>query len=635
MLAVTRDPCANTLGPERRGESEVAAIETQGSEQTTHDASHAGRQRIVHLSRLRWFHWVVIALSTALTLLAWRISSTMLEARAEQRLDAYALQAVELFTEKLESHADLLRASAGLVAASEEVTPAEWRRYTEALALAEQFPAISGLGVVYRIPRSDALAFTAEQRSGRPDFRLHPEHAEPIHLPLTLIAPQRLERAMTGFDLAHEPLRRSAIARAMAHGTVQITAPIDLANRGGVGFTMVAPFEASGTSEAGEPDSGRPAGAAVAAMKVIDLAKGALSSGERQVMIRVSDGDRTLYDELPGPTEELARASSWTTSRTLSLYGRQWHFEVRSTPAFHASVDHGGPHVILVGGLTIEALLLALFVAHARANRHCLVAEKANASLLANQAELESCNRTLETCNEELEAFAHVVSHDLKTPLNGLIYLAEFIEEDLADYEADPEARTRIATNVDRLKRHAVHGRALIDGVLAYSETGTTVHTAEEVGVGALLADIGDTLELNGEQLALSDDLPVLRTDRMRLEQVLTNLVGNALKYHPDRDLLRIRVGADRLDERTVRFSVSDNGPGIAKHDHERIFELFGTLGRVDDVDSTGVGLSIVKRTVERLGGSVSVESSPGCGATFVFDWPAHPTALDDVPKAA
>jgi len=587
------------------------------------DPPNAARPRTGPLDRLRWSHRAFIVLSTALIFLAWHVSSTMLEARTDERFDALALQAVELFTERLDSHADLLRASAGLVAASENVTPDEWRRYTDALSLADQFPAISGLGVLYRVSRQAAPAFVAEQRSVRPDFRIFPDHAEALHLPLTLIAPRDLEANMVGFDLAHESLRREAIFRAMRRETVQITAPIDLAGQeGDLGFVMVAPFD----SDVSGGD--RPAGVTVASMRIVDLAEGSLGQERRQVAIRVSDGGRTLYDEHAASVTEDDREPRRSSSHTLPLYGREWHFEVQSTSAFHASIDRAGPRAILIGGLLLDVFLIALFSAHRRASRHSLSADRANASLRENQAKLEDCN-------EELEAFAHVVSHDLKTPLNGVMYLIEYIEEDLADYAHDAEARERVANNVRRLKKQVCRGRSLIEGVLTYSEAETRVSSSERVDVRALLEDIGDALELDGDRLVLSDDLPELETHRTRLDQVLTNLVSNAAKYHPDRARLRVEVNADRVDDRTVRFRVGDNGPGIEERYHERIFELFGTLDHASEVDSTGVGLSIVKKTVERLGGTISLESTPGRGTTFVFDWPAYPTALDEMPMAA
>ena len=107
----------------------------------------------------------------------------------------------------------------------------------------------------------------------------------------------------------------------------------------------------------------------------------------------------------------------------------------------------------------------------------------------------------------------------------------------------------------------------------------------------------------------------------VRFQQVLANLVGNALKYHHEPERATVTVSVDETDDFYV-FSVSDDGPGIDPKFHERIFDVFQTLQTKDDVESTGIGLSIVKKAVESHGGRVTLLSDNGKGATFTFEWP-------------
>ncbi len=119
----------------------------------------------------------------------------------------------------------------------------------------------------------------------------------------------------------------------------------------------------------------------------------------------------------------------------------------------------------------------------------------------------------------------------------------------------------------------------------------------------------------------LETGLPVLITQALRFEQVAANLIGNAVQHHPKRDALIIRVGAAEAGARW-RFRVTDNGSGIDPKCHKRIFEILETTNGRGGAESTGIGLAIVKKAVEDSGGTIAVESQPGRGATFTFDWP-------------
>jgi signal transduction histidine kinase len=128
--------------------------------------------------------------------------------------------------------------------------------------------------------------------------------------------------------------------------------------------------------------------------------------------------------------------------------------------------------------------------------------------------------------------------------------------------------------------------------------------------------------ELKPGELQLVGDLGMVKEDTFNLRRVLENLVGNAIKYHDGRTDRRIVVSAKADGERSS-FSVSDNGPGIDSKFHERIFDVFQTLREGEANESTGIGLSIVKKTVERHGGRVLLTSKLGEGSTFSFDWPS------------
>lgn len=243
-----------------------------------------------------------------------------------------------------------------------------------------------------------------------------------------------------------------------------------------------------------------------------------------------------------------------------------------------------------------------------------LFEELKNSQMLTER--LATSNDGLQRANKELDQFAYVASHDLKAPLRGIANLSQWIEEDLGDSApADlVEKTTLIRGRVQRLE-------ALIDGILQYSRAGRVRLHIECVNVGALLTDVVELLAPPPEiDITIAPSMPSIMTERTPLQQVFMNLLGNAIKYNK-RAGAKIDVSVIDKGDRYA-FSVADNGPGIAAEYHERIFGIFQTLESRDRVEGTGIGLSVVKKTVELHGGSVIVNSALGKGATFTFEWP-------------
>lgn len=236
--------------------------------------------------------------------------------------------------------------------------------------------------------------------------------------------------------------------------------------------------------------------------------------------------------------------------------------------------------------------------------------------LLASE---RSLTQELERSNNELDQFAYIASHDLKAPLRGIANLTEWIEEDLGD-RLSGESREHMRLLKGRVNRM----EALIDGILTYSRAGRVKEKPEEVDVGALLTESIELLSPSeGTEVVIATAMPRLRTERVPLQQVFMNLLGNALKYN-QRPGARVEVSAEPGD-RQYTFAVADNGPGIAPQYREKIWQIFQTLAPRDKVEGTGIGLSVVKKLVEARGGRAWLESEVGKGTTFFFTWPIQP----------
>ena len=223
----------------------------------------------------------------------------------------------------------------------------------------------------------------------------------------------------------------------------------------------------------------------------------------------------------------------------------------------------------------------------------------------------------LERTNRDLDQFAYVASHDLKAPLRGIANLAQWLEED-----AGPTLSAEGREQLRLLRGRVIRLDGLIHAILEYSRAGRSRVAAEPVELSRLFQETADILSTR--TVRWPEDLPPLTAERAPLQQVLLNLVGNAVK-HARRDDAQVTLGCVEKGA-MVEFSVSDNGPGIDPRFHQRIFEMFQTLESRDVTESTGIGLAIVRKLVDARGGKVWVESTPGHGATFRFTWPRSPT---------
>ncbi|MBN1272559.1 MAG: HAMP domain-containing protein [Candidatus Aminicenantes bacterium] len=233
-------------------------------------------------------------------------------------------------------------------------------------------------------------------------------------------------------------------------------------------------------------------------------------------------------------------------------------------------------------------------------------------------ADLTTANANLERVNNELKEFAYVVSHDLKAPLRAISSLAEWIKADYADKidEAGKEHLDLLTTRTARMQK-------LIDGVLAYSRAGRVKGKAKKVDLNNLIQTIIENLDPpENISISVENELPVLVCEETRIMQVFQNLLSNAIKFM-DKPNGLIKIGCEK-NNTFWRFSVADNGPGIEKKYHETIFKIFQTVSSKDEYDSTGVGLSVIKKTVELYGGKVWLESKVGKGTTFFFTFPQH-----------
>ncbi|MGB2862025.1 MAG: CBS domain-containing protein [Sedimentisphaerales bacterium] len=250
------------------------------------------------------------------------------------------------------------------------------------------------------------------------------------------------------------------------------------------------------------------------------------------------------------------------------------------------------------------------------AKKELVALRKAEEELEKLNNDLESAVRELSQANEELQEFAHITAHDLKTPLRAIGTLADWLSKDYAD-KFDEQGKEKVRLLVTR----AVQMSALIDDILRYSRVGHDVTEKRRVDLNTVLSEVIAGIDPpENIEITVENELPVLICERTQILQVFQNLLSNAVKYM-DKPRGQIKIGCVEQDS-FWKFSVTDNGSGIEKRHYERIFKLFQTLSPCDGVENTGIGLSIVKKIVELNEGSVCVKSEVGKGSTFVFTLP-------------
>lgn len=224
--------------------------------------------------------------------------------------------------------------------------------------------------------------------------------------------------------------------------------------------------------------------------------------------------------------------------------------------------------------------------------------------------------REVENINRELSDFASIVSHDLKAPLRGIKTLAEWIMTDNRERltEDGREQMELLSSRVDRMHN-------LIEGVLEYSRVGREKERRAVIHLNDLVPEIWDMISAPETiSFTVEAELPDIQCEHTRISQVFQNLLSNAAKYM---DKPEGYVTVDCVDQgRSWQFSVADNGPGIEQRHFEKIFKMFQTLNARDGFESTGVGLTVVKKIVEMYGGKIWVESEVGKGTTFCFTLP-------------
>jgi len=380
-------------------------------------------------------------------------------------------------------------------------------------------------------------------------------------------------------------------------------------------------------------DPARPAeGWLEARLSMVELLERSLRGVDQGYAIAVRSGDAPIFS-LGSPTLSPG-LDWWRAGSPIDLGGARagdWTILLQPTESLAALRLSPVPGYLLVVGLLLSASLAALAHQLRQTRRQARFLSLGNAALERTTSDLMALNEELEArvaertaeledVVSELESFNHSVSHDLRSPLSAILNLTTILEEDYADRDLDDEAHELLG----RIHRSAARGVALLEGLLQLSRAGRTRLETEVIDMEQLVREafaVAREAEAGTDADLQLEMLPPCRGDRALVSDVLTNLLGNALKYSREQDKPWIRVTGFVEGERSV-YAIEDNGQGFDQRFAGKLFGLFERLHRSEEAEGTGVGLAVVARIIRRHGGAIRAEGVVGRGARFEFQLP-------------
>jgi signal transduction histidine kinase len=616
---------------------------------------------------------IILVAGLVCTVLATVQMKRTVERAEAQHFASLVEDRIDAIQDRMETYLALMRGAAGLFAASGDVTGAEFRTYVERLRVGDLYQGIQGVGFSALVPPGQVAAFEAGRQTEQPGFRIRPDTPREVYTAITNLEPATEKNQLAiGYDMFSEPVRRQAMEQARDTGNRAMTGKVALVQDDGrpglFGILIYLPvYETIGGTlpETVEERRRLLRGWVYSPFRSQDLFTRSTSDRRRTTEI-----DWEIYDgTAPDPAGLLFRSTAaplavdaaYSTARTAQVAGRNWTLRAVSSESFARDSTRTSFPFIAAGGLLTTVLLFGASLAQARAMREAEKAreeirianagleervEERTAQLESARSALEALNRNLETrvsirtadlqeANEEMQRFAYIVSHDLRSPLVNVMGFTSELDvarEELSRFykrtvDRDPGAGSRdvelaiqqdLPEAIEFIRSSTSKMDRLINAILKLSREGRRVLAPEPIELTGLMRTIAKSLALQIDQAGAEvsvDDLPQITSDRVALEQIFSNLVENAVKYlAPERKgQIKVRGWSEGA---TIVIDVEDNGRGIDPRDHSRVFDLFRRAG-AQDRPGEGIGLAHVRALVRRLGGTITLNSEEGRGSTF------------------
>jgi signal transduction histidine kinase len=611
---------------------------------------------------------LVTLVGVSITITAFVQSLNWEKKRVEIAFHEASQDRILLIQREIENSLGIIQDIASFFEASEIVDRREFRKFVGPVL--KNRAGIKALQWVPVVLDDDKFAFIKEAQKSFPPFKIIDGESfekqiespkRPIYYPILYIQPYQSNKTQLGSNMDASPIVSILLNKAELTRTMQVSSGISLTSKTGEkkGIVVAVPvyFKKTKLKETSTHTIPRIRGFAIGIFYIGDIIEYALenlrsggidlyfyqnhSNADKELLYSHRSRLRKNHE----PNSEIMNLNK-AYSQHISAGNQKW--EVKSHPIIEKfNIKTMNSWIILSGGLAITFLLtiyLSTLVSWAKRVRqevkvrtsqlqeaiqalHSEVVERKSAQLellsLNETLELHIASRTAEVERKAqyLEQFAYVTSHDLKSPLRAVSNLAQWIEEDLSD-KLDDTSREQLALLRDRVRR--MHD--LIEGLLEYSRVGYSTDSESNVDTRELIDEIIDSLSPpKGFTTKIKGNMPVFFVDRLQLGQVFSNLISNSLKHHGGKKG-KIQIKSENHAD-FYKFSVCDDGKGIATEYHDKVFMMFQVLESSDLESSTGIGLALVKKIVEEHGGTIRLESLAGEGACFCFTWPKDPSS--------
>ncbi|MBL0698909.1 CHASE domain-containing protein [Comamonas sp. JC664] len=547
-----------------------------------------------------------------------------LQERRQRRFDDVAGDGTLSLQQGLDLYQALLLGVHGLFASSQHVDRNEFGAYVNSLELPRRYPGLQVIGFAEWLRPEDLARHTAEIRAtGLPGYHVWPEGLRDAYSAIVFLEPfTPHNQPALGFDMLTEPRRRAAMLRALEMGLPSATGKVQLLqdwedSLGREGFLLYVPvYHLPQTTTPPQSPQERLRGFVFAPIRMADLMANLRFPGFRQTIdLTVYDGtevrDETLLytSIIPG----VPLAPEFKQKHSLSVAGQTWTLVFTARKAYLDRSTSAQVPIVVVSGLLVTMSLFLITRSQV----------KARAASEAAREEQQRLTGEARTAVQIRDDFLSIAAHELRTPLTSLKLQFQLLYRGLRGGNT-PDLE-KLQQRLESCERQTTRLTTLVDSLLDVSRLarGRLELNLEPLSLDEVTQEAARRFETEAQSagVRLTVDTPRAvtgRWDRMRLEQVITNLLSNALKYGHGAPV-DVRVDSDGTH---ATLEVKDHGIGMSTEDAQRIFGRFERAVSSRHYGGLGLGLFITRQLVEALGGHITVTSAPGQGSTFTVVLP-------------